>query len=68
MTCTPDGSSRLTIRDNGAGFDAQSIKRGHGLDNLSARARILGAQLEIYSALGRGAVIALTLPAEHTLS
>ncbi|MCX6939110.1 MAG: histidine kinase [Verrucomicrobia bacterium] len=64
MTSTPDGASRLTIRDNGAGFDPQSIKRGHGLDNLSARARVLGAQLEIYSAAGRGAVIALTLPAE----
>ena len=65
LTSTPDGTSQLTVRDNGSGFDPQAIKRGHGLNNLSARARVLGAELEIYSAPGRGTVIALTLPSKE---
>lgn len=62
MTPTPDGAVRLTVRDNGRGFDVDAAPRGHGLNNLSARARALGATLELYSAPGRGAVVALTLP------
>lgn len=65
LSSTPDGASQLIVRDNGRGFDPQAIKRGHGLDNLSARARVLGAELEIFSAPGRGTVIALTLPSKE---
>jgi signal transduction histidine kinase len=59
----PDGRLRLLIRDDGRGFDPAAITRGHGLDNLAARARALGAHLDIDSAVGRGATLTLTLPA-----
>jgi Signal transduction histidine kinase len=54
---------RLQIRDNGRGFDPAAVTRGHGLDNLAARARSLGATLDIDSAPGHGSTIILTLPA-----
>lgn len=59
----PDSRLRLLIRDDGRGFDPAAITRGHGLDNLAARARALGAHLDIDSAVGRGATLTLTLPA-----
>ena len=59
----PDGRLQLTFRDNGRGFDPDAVTRGHGLDNLAARARTLGAALAIDSSPGRGASISLTLPA-----
>lgn len=59
----PDGRLRLQIRDNGRGFDPAAVTRGHGLDNLAARARNLGTLLEVDSAPGGGASVALTLPA-----
>ena len=58
----PDGRPHLTIRDDGRGFDPSAVTRGHGLDNLAARARALRAQLEIDAAPGRGTRIGLTLP------
>lgn len=61
----PDGNGRLrlVIRDDGRGFDPVAVTRGHGLDNLAARARALSATLDIDSAPGRGTTITLTLPA-----
>lgn len=58
-----DGRLRLDIRDDGRGFDPALVTRGHGLDNLAARARNLGAGIELDSAPGRGATVTLTLPA-----
>jgi signal transduction histidine kinase len=58
----PDGRLRLVVRDDGRGFDVDAVTRGHGLDNIAARARSLGAILEIDSAPGRGASVTLTLP------
>lgn len=63
FTPLPDGRLQLRVRDNGRGFDPAAATRGHGLDNLAARARALGALLEIDSAPGKGATITLTLAA-----
>jgi signal transduction histidine kinase len=59
---TPDGS-RLTVFDNGVGFDLQTPKPGgHGLNNLSERALALGGRLEINTVPGWGTQIGLILP------
>jgi signal transduction histidine kinase len=58
----PDQRLRLEIRDDGTGFDPAAITRGHGLDNLAARARAIGAVLGIDSAAGQGTRIVITLP------
>ena len=55
---------RLELADDGRGFDAgQKTERGHhGLDNMRARARAMGAELEVVSAPGAGTRIIVTLP------
>lgn len=63
FSALPDQRWQLAIFDNGRGFDPAAVTRGHGLDNLSARARNLGGSLEIDAERGRGATIRLTLPA-----
>ncbi len=59
----PDYHWQLSIRDNGRGFDPVAVTRGHGLDNLAARTRNLGAALEIDAAIGRPTTIRVTYPA-----
>jgi signal transduction histidine kinase len=54
----PEGIAQLEIADDGHGFDP-AVRTGHGrgLINLAARAREIGAQLEIDSSPGNGARI-----------
>ncbi|MCX5723924.1 MAG: response regulator [Nitrospirae bacterium] len=61
-----DGVLRLTIEDDGQGFDLESRQgAGHGLNNMQTRARKLGAGLEILSAPGRGTSLTLLFPKEE---
>jgi signal transduction histidine kinase len=61
---------RLTVRDNGAGFDPDHVPR-HGRQHfglliMRERAESLGGALAITSAPGNGTTIAVTLPALAT--
>jgi len=57
------GVVRLEIRDNGQGFDLEAIGgAGHGLRNMTARAREIGAELQIVSAPGQGCRIVVSVP------
>lgn len=57
-----DGRPRLTISDDGCGFEARTpSSAGHGLRNMAARAKLMGAHLEILSKLGLGTQIAVDL-------
>lgn len=67
-TPLPGQRWQLVIRDNGHGFDPTAVTRGHGLDNLAARARNLGAILDIDAEPGRPTTIRVTLPASTSLS
>ncbi len=52
----------LTIADDGAGFDPRQVPPGHfGLEGMRTRAQILGGQLQIDSAPGRGTRITLRI-------
>jgi signal transduction histidine kinase len=52
----------LSVRDNGTGFDPAHVPPAHfGLEGMRARARVLGAKLEIESAAGKGTRVALRL-------
>ena len=60
-----DGVMRLTVEDDGVGFDAETVQEhGHGLKNMEARARKLGGQLAVLSARGRGTRIVCAIPQE----
>ncbi|QDZ29858.1 PAS domain-containing protein [Noviherbaspirillum sp. UKPF54] len=58
-----DESIRFELRDDGVGFDVQRIAhRGEGLKNIAARARQIGAQIEVLSQPGHGTRVVLDLP------
>ena len=61
---TADDRIRLELADDGRGFDPQqAADHGHhGLDNMRARARAIGASLEVESTPGSGTRIIVTMP------
>ena len=55
---------RLTVTDDGAGFDTAAVRsRSLGLTTMAERARSAGATLTIESAPGAGTTVALEVPA-----
>lgn len=56
------GALRVEVRDDGRGFDPTARRDGHGLDSMKARARALGATLDVRSAVGQGTVVTLAVP------
>lgn len=54
----------LTVKDNGLGFDTKTERRvdSHGITNMNARAKDLGGDIEIISAVGKGTIIIAWLP------
>lgn len=58
---------RLTVRDDGAGFDPAAVQgRPFGLQGIRERTRLLGGQANIASAPGAGTTIAVVLPKSGT--
>jgi len=56
---------RLRIHDNGIGFDLKTVTgTGHGLLNMAARAKKIGAGFNLHPAPGHGTTITLDLPKE----
>ena len=61
-----DGNVRLTVEDDGVGFDPSTIQgQGHGLNNMEKRARKLGGRFQVMSEPGRGTRIVCDLPQER---
>lgn len=54
----------LLVRDDGRGFDpdTESVRIGHGLANMQARADGLGGRFKLETALGKGTSVSLDLP------
>lgn len=62
--CLAQGRVRLEVKDNGVGFDPQQARSnsGNGLRNIAARARALGAQVEVVSKPDHGTCVVVELP------
>jgi signal transduction histidine kinase len=62
-----DRQFRLQVRDDGKGIDAAALgdqRRGHfGLPGLRERADLVGGRLDVWSEVGAGTEIDLTIPA-----
>jgi signal transduction histidine kinase len=63
-----DRRFRVRVRDDGRGFDQQAVRRdqpaGHfGLRGMHERAEKIGGGLDVWSKLGVGTEIVLTIPA-----
>jgi signal transduction histidine kinase len=59
---------RITLGDNGTGFDLDRMaaRRGHGIANMQTRATRLGAVLRIYSSVA-GSRLQLVLPLQRSV-
>jgi signal transduction histidine kinase len=59
-----DGRLRLTVTDDGSGFDpaATDLFATHGLRRIAERAEFLGGAMQLQSAPQRGTAISVTLP------
>lgn len=54
--------ARLTVEDDGAGFDAAHAPRGQGIANMRARAEEFGGSFELDSRPGRGTSVTVAIP------
>jgi signal transduction histidine kinase len=48
---------RLTVADNGVGFDPEQAREGHGLKNMLWRASAMKGRLDLQSRAGQGTTI-----------
>ena len=55
-------SIKLTIKDNGQGFDLETIRVGMGLESMRERSRLLGGQMEIETCPGKFALFKFSFP------
>ncbi|HXT66271.1 MAG TPA: PAS domain S-box protein [Nitrospiraceae bacterium] len=56
---------RLSIRDNGGGFNMDTAKGiGHGLSNMAARAQKIGGRFTVFSKINKGTRIVFDIPKE----
>ena len=62
-----DYGVRLTIVDDGDGFDPRAKADGYGLHSMRERAELLGGTLRIDSAPGRGTRITADLPTHRAI-
>jgi NarL family two-component system sensor histidine kinase YdfH len=61
-----DGQIRLTVSDDGAGFDAGAAMNGQGgLMNVRHRLSLMGCQMQIQSSPGKGTQILIDIPKQQ---
>lgn len=60
--------ARLSVEDDGRGFDTSAPRTGFGLDGLSDRFALAGGGIEIDSAPGRGTIVTGVLPGARRAS
>lgn len=64
---TREGAIRLSIRDNGRGFDPKQLGEGrHGVLGMKERARLVGGRLRLRSRLGGPTSITVLIPMPRT--
>jgi signal transduction histidine kinase len=51
---------KIEIKDNGKGFDVNSVELGNGLNNMKKRAQEINARFEIDSKEGAGTIITIS--------
>jgi signal transduction histidine kinase len=59
------GFLRLSIEDNGGGFDPEGARRGQGIANMRARADEFEGTFELASRPGGGTTVVLSIPFEQ---
>src|SRR6218665_2605921 len=57
----------ISIKDNGSGFDINTIEKSNGLKNLSMRGNAVGGTMQISSRKGEGTKICFSVPLKNIL-
>jgi signal transduction histidine kinase len=60
--CYADGVVRLTVADDGGGFDMSLVDGGYGLHGMRERVRQVGGTIQVHSAVGAGTEISVEVP------
>jgi signal transduction histidine kinase len=60
--CYAAGVVRLTVADDGAGFDKNHVNGGYGLRGMGERVRQVGGTIRVLSAVGAGTEINVEVP------
>jgi two-component system, NarL family, sensor kinase len=61
------GRVRLSVRDDGAGFDPASVPKGcHGIQGMRERATAVGGKLRLRSHAGAGTTVEVDIPSGET--
>jgi signal transduction histidine kinase len=60
--CYTDGVVRLTVADDGGGFDLNHVNGGYGLHGMRERVRQVGGTIQVRSAVGAGTEISVEVP------
>ena len=63
-----DGSLRLEVRDDGAGFDPAAVAEGSGFTNMRDRLAAVGGELVIISSRGHGTRVMATISPRRSRS
>jgi two-component system NarL family sensor kinase len=59
----PQGTARLEVADDGAGFDASTVgDGGYGMRSMAERVELVGGELRVASRPGSGTTIIATVP------
>lgn len=56
-----DNTIAMLIKDDGKGFDINTIKPGNGLSNMEQRAKASGSVLDVESVPGEGTTVRLRM-------
>ncbi|MGK6352774.1 sensor histidine kinase [Parapedobacter sp. DT-150] len=59
---TENHHCKLSIADDGVGFETDAIRRGSGLINMYDRVKLIGGEIRVHSTLGSGTRIELCIP------
>jgi ligand-binding sensor domain-containing protein/two-component sensor histidine kinase len=64
MIWNRDNNLKMTIRDDGNGFDIGAAKAGNGLNNMHQRAEMMAARFNIESIAGKGTTVEIEFKTE----
>ncbi|TYA71781.1 sensor histidine kinase [Seonamhaeicola marinus] len=56
----------ITAKDDGKGFDVETVQKGSGLLNMQSRAKLIGADLQLNSKVGEGVELIVNYPFSQT--